>query len=711
MQSPVKSLRFFMWLVVALAAFSPEIQAKDAHKVLTRDEVPVKHRWAIENIFKTVDDWDAELGKVEAEIPKLAARKGTLNESAQSFFQMLDMRDQLEPRIARVYVYASLMSAQDTRDPQAQSMLARARTMALKYGQQMSWFEPELLTIPFEQIDSDAREGLSLYRQYFDALASRIHPLGARRSSCITLSGQARGTAGQGLLACLKNADIQFPKIRDENGDEVELDDSAFYLYMRSTDRRVRKDAYEAIVGTYAQYRNTAAALLNGQVQAHIFTKRARNYDSCLAAALDGGNIPVEVYDNLINTVNENLPLLHRYMAIRKKALKLAGEAAQQKAGQEAEDGVRAYDLFAPLITGQKYEVEYEKAVERICDALKPMGEEYCKQMKKGFDSRWVDVFPTKGKRSGAYSSGTYLTQPYILMNFHNSYEDMSTLAHEMGHSMHSYLSRSTQPYIYSDYDIFCAEVASVTNELLLQDYVLKRTEDPKVKLYLLVEFLEGIRGTLFRQTMFSEFEQKIHEMAEAGQPLTADSMGAVYGEIMKKYYGPDYVHMDLVDKYWIRIPHFYYNFYVYKYATSYCASSNISRRILANQPGAVDAYLTFLKSGSSKYPVELLKVARVDMLSPEPVEDAMKIFEDLLDQTEALTQLVGWNWVPWSGPCGHDRVFLLRVPPPGAGCHADATHVVGYCSGATCFDQRIRVDGPGVGMLRENLAPGAPSR
>ena len=272
-----------------------------------------------------------------------------------------------------------------------------------------------------------------------------------------------------------------------------------------------------------------------------------------------------------------------------------------------------------------------------ILAALEPLGSEYLTPMRKGFDSRWVDVFPTKGKRSGAYSSGTFLTQPYILLNFHGSYEDVSTLAHEMGHSMHSYFSRGTQPYVYSDYATFCAEVASTCNEILMQHYILEQTKCPKKKLFLLSEFLEGFRGTVFRQTMFSEFEQRIHEMAEAGTPLTADTMGAAYREIMTKYYGPSYVHDDVVDNYWIRIPHFYYNFYVYKYATSYCAASNIAKRVLDGEPGAREAYLSFLKAGGSKYPVDVLKLARVDMNTPAPIQDAMKMFEGMLDQAEEL--------------------------------------------------------------------------
>ena len=421
---------------------------------------------------------------------------------------------------------------------------------------------------------------------------------------------------------------MQYPTITDTEGNEVELSDSAFYIFMRSSDRRVRKDAYEGIVGTYKGFRNTAASLLNGAVQNHLFNVRARGYDSCLGAALDGSNIPIAVYNNLVSTVNDNLHLLHRYQAIRRKTLGL-------------DDGVHAYDLFAPLTDAAKLEYTYEEAVDTMIKGLAPLGEEYTEAAKTGIESRWIDVYPTKGKRSGAYSSGSYLTQPYILLNFHGGYEDMSTLAHEMGHSMHSSLTRHNQPYVYGDYTTFCAEVASTTNEVLLQEYVLSRLTDPQQKLYLLGEFLENFRGTVFRQTMFSEFEQKIHEMAEQDLPLTADTMGAAYGEIMQKYYGPDYTHDELVDSYWIRIPHFYYNFYVYKYATSHCAAANIGARVLAGEPGAVDAYLSFLKAGSSAYPIDLLKLARVDMTTPQPIQDAMKLFEQMLDQTEELLEQV----------------------------------------------------------------------
>ncbi|MFQ5590599.1 MAG: oligoendopeptidase F [Phycisphaerae bacterium] len=618
------------WTIVGTAylVFAPNtaLQASETKKVPERTEIDSKYLWATEQIFPDRQAWEAEYAAVGKNIKELATMKGEAGQSAASLLKLLKMRDDVGARLERVYVYASLLADQDTRVGENQGLTARARTLATEYGEATSWMEPEITALPFERLDSWMRESsaLAVYRQYFDNLfRQKKHILSPREEELLAMAGQVRATA-HNAYNLLANADIQFPSITDERGEPVELSDSAFYILMRSNDRRVRKDAYNGIVGTYAKYRNTAAALLNGAVQDHIFTMKARNYKSCLAAALDASNIPIGVYNTLVDTVNENLHLLHRYEEIRKRVLK-------------AEDGVHAYDLFAPLITGQTLEFTYEQAVDEIVDALDPLGPDYLTTMKKGFASRWVDVFPTKGKRSGAYSSGTFLTQPYILMNFHGGYNSLSTLAHEMGHSMHSYFSRSVQPYIYSDYTTFCAEVASTCNEILLQDYILKRTTDPKKKLYLLGEFLEGFRGTVFRQTMFSEFEQRIHEMAEAGQPLTADTLGATYAKIMKKYYGPAYTWDDIVADYWIRIPHFYYNFYVYKYATSHCAASNIAARVLAGEPGATDAYLKFLKGGSSKYPIDLLKIAGVDMTTPEPIRDAMKLFEGLLDQTEKL--------------------------------------------------------------------------
>ncbi len=613
-----------------LVAYGPAQTAADEglQRVLERSEIDPQYRWNLETTFRNVAEWEAEYQRLEQEIPRLAEMRGTLSQGPEQLMAVLTLRDQIEPRISRVFVYTSLLGDQDTRVGENQALRARARALAIKYSEATSWLEPELTAIPHDTIRTWMRQHkpLALYEQAFDDLyRSKEYILSEREEQLLAMAGEVFGTPGN-AYRLLSGADLVglYPQIEVAPGQTAELSDSAFYEFMRSPDRNVRRAAYEGIVGTYNKVRNAGAALLNGAVQSHLFSVKARGFDSCLQAALHNENIPVSVYNNLVDTVNENLPLLHRYMKLRRQALNLT-------------DGVRAYDLFAPFTKEAKLRYTYEEAVETMFAALEPLGPEYCEPMKKGVASRWIDVYPTKGKRSGAYSSGTFLTQPYILLNFHGGYDDMSTLAHEMGHSMHSYFSRGTQPYVYSSYRIFCAEVASTTNEILLQDYVLERIDDPETKLFLLVELLETFRGTVFRQTMFSEFEQRIHEMAEQGVPLTADSLGAAYGEIMKKYYGPDYVHDELVDSYWLRIPHFYYNFYVYKYSTSFCAATNIARRILDGEPGAVEAYMQFLKGGSSQYPIDLLKLARVDMTSAQPIEDAMKHFERLLDETEKL--------------------------------------------------------------------------
>ncbi len=612
-------------VVLILATLTGTSMAQEK-KVPERSEIEKKYTWATELIYPDDAAWEKEFVQLESEIPRLAEFRGKVSQSGESLLAFFKLRDEIGPRFEKNWVYASLMSDQDTRVGKYQGMEARLRGLAVKFGEATAWAEPEITSIAWATVEQwmAASKELAVYRHALENLfRQKKHILSPREEELIALAGQVFmvPSASYNLLA---NADLKFPSIRDADGNMVELSDSAFYIFLDSPDRRVRKDAYEGITGTYAKFRNTAAALLNGAVQGHIFNVRARGYESSLAASLDGSNIPVAVYNNLIQTVNKNLPLLHRYTTLRKKVLKLP-------------DGVHDYDLYARLTAEANLEYSYEEAVETMLKGLAPLGEAYLKTVREGVNSRWIDVYPTKGKQSGAYSSGTYLTQPYILLNFHNDYDGLSTLAHEMGHSMHSYLSRINQPYVYADYDIFCAEVASVTNEILLEQYVLEQVTDPQIKAYLIGEWLEGFRGTVWRQTMFSEFEQRIHEMAEAGQPLTADTMGKAYGEIMKKYYGPDYVHDELVDNYWARIPHFYRNFYVYKYSTSYCAAANIAARIKAGEPGAVEKYLRFLSSGSTKYPVELLKDAGVDMLSPQPIEDAMKLFERMLTEAEKL--------------------------------------------------------------------------
>ncbi|NOX57332.1 MAG: oligoendopeptidase F [Planctomycetes bacterium] len=613
-----------------LKMYCSAVAAPEKKKVRSRDEIETKYKWATEDIFATQEDWQAEYDALEASIPGIARMKGSLCGSADQLLKVLKIRDETEARIDRVMVYASLRADEDTSIGSTQEIDQRATALAVRYGEAVSWINPELTSIPFETIAScmDENSELAVYRQAFDDLfRQKKHILSAREEELMAMAGQVRRTP-YNTYNLLTNADLKFPDIKDEKGQLAELNDAGYYLFMRSPDRRVRKDAYEGLVGGYHGIRNTGASLLNGAVQSHLFSVKARGYEGCLAAALDGGNIPVSVYNTLVDTIDQSLPLLHRYVSIKKRALKL-------------KEGVHDYDMFVSLVDDAGASYSFQEGVALMADALKPLGADYLEIMSKGIDSRWVDVFPTRNKRSGAYSSGTYLTSPYILLNYQGNYDSVSTLAHEMGHSMHSYYSRGTQPYVYSNYDIFCAEVASTLNEILLQHHVLDHTEDPKVRLVLLSEFLETIRGTVFRQTMFSTFEKHVHEMAEANEALTADAISAAYRDIMLRYYGSDYAHDDLVDSYWLRIPHFYYNFYVYKYATSYCAASNIAKRIRANEDGAVEAYLSFLNAGCSQYPVDLLKIARVDMTTAEPIEDAMQIFSGLMDQAEELLETV----------------------------------------------------------------------
>jgi len=610
-----------LWAAVDVAGQEPQVR-----RIPERSEIDEKYRWNLESTFKNVQEWEAEYQAVARQVEQLAALRGTLSKSGPALLHALKLRDDTAARLERVFVYANLLSDQDTRVNEHQAMEARARSLAVRYGEATSWMEPELTAMAFETLEEWMGQSteLAVYRHWFENLfRQKQYILSPREEELIAMAGEVFMTP-HNTYSLFVHADLQFPTIRDADGQPFELNDAVFYKCVRSHDRRVRKEGYEGITGTYAKFRNTAAALVNGAIQTHVFNVKARGFPDCLTAALTPSNIPPAVYENLIRTVNENLPLLHGYTSLRRKALKL-------------DDGVHDYDLYCGFVGKQKLEYSYEDGVKTIIEALKPLGTGYLEPMQRGFESRWVDVYSTRGKRSGAYSSGTYLTQPYILMNFFGEYDDVSTLAHEMGHSMHSYFSRSTQPYVYADYDIFCAEVASTLNEILLQKHVLKQVTDPRVKLYLLVEFLETFRGTVFRQTKFSEFEHRIHQMAERGEPLTADALGAVYGELMRRYYGPDYTHDDLVDNYWIRIPHFYYNFYVYKYATSFCAASNLARRISEGEPGAVERYLTFLKSGSSRYPLELLAAAGVDMTTPDYILDAMQHFKNLLDEAEAL--------------------------------------------------------------------------
>jgi oligoendopeptidase F len=490
----------------------------------------------------------------------------------------------------------------------------------------LAYIVPELLAEDEAKIAGflEEKTELQLYKHSLEEInLQRPHVLSAEQESLLAQASEVLG-ASSNTFGMLNNADLEFPSIKDENGEDVEITHGRFIRFLESDEQRVRHDAFKAVYETYGKFRNTFASTLSGNIKKDNFNAKIRNYESARHAALAANNIPESVYENLVNTINDNLHLLHRYVKLRKKVLGV--------------EELHMYDLYTPLVKEVKMEIPYKEAKDLILKGLKPLGGDYLNILKEGFENRWVDVHENKGKRSGAYSSGTYGTNPYILMNWQDNVNNLFTLAHEFGHSVHSYYTRKYQPYPYGNYSIFVAEVASTCNEALLNDYLLKTIDDDKKRLYLLNHYLEGFRGTVFRQTMFAEFEHLIHKKAQNNEALTADSLTKEYYELNKKYFGEEDIVIDEeIGLEWSRIPHFYYNYYVYQYATGFSAATALSKQILQEGQPAVDRYIEFLKSGSSDYPIEVLKKAGVDMTSSKPIEDACKVFEEKLNEMESL--------------------------------------------------------------------------
>lgn len=592
-----------------------------------RSEIADQYKWDLTKIFADDAAWEAAFAEVKNEMGELTKFQGKLGESADQLLKALQLRDQLSEKLGKVYVYSHLKHDEDTTNSTYKSFYDRALSLYIQFSSITAYYVPEILSIPEDKLQQfvESNAELKLYKVYLDDLnRQREHTLSAAEEQILAQAGEL-ATAPEDIFGMLNNADIKFPHILDENGEEVELTKGRFIQFLESKDRRVRKDAFNALYDTYKKYKNTIAAALSAQVKKDIFFAKVRKYNSALEASLDQDNVSVDVYNNLIETVNQNLNLLHRYVNLRKRLLGL--------------DELHMYDLYVPMIADVDMKIPYEKAVDTVVQALAPLGEEYVEVMKNGIHSGWIDVYENEGKRSGAYSSGTYGTDPYILLNYQDTLDNMFTLAHELGHSMHSYYSIKNQPYIYSNYTIFVAEVASTLNEALLTHYLLNNTDDKKEKLYLINHHLEGFRTTVYRQTMFAEFEKWIHEQVEAGNALNHENLSEAYYQLNKKYYGNDMVVDDDIRYEWSRIPHFYYNFYVYKYATGFSAATSLSQQILEEGKPAVERYLQFLKSGSSKYPLDLLKAAGVDMTTPAPIQKALDVFKSLLDQMEQLLE------------------------------------------------------------------------
>lgn len=595
---------------------------------LTREEQERKYpndTWDLTTIFKNDEAFEEALKEVEGYLGKEEQFKGHLADSADTLCDALALEDEIGTKLEKVYVYAHLKQDQDTSNDKYTGFESRAHQLIIKISSAWSFLVPEILQIDEDKLQSFIETNDNLKRYEFDLKLineKRPHILDAEQERLLTEAQDALSTPSN-VYGMFSNADLEFEDAVDKDGEKHPLTQGTFIKYLESDDRELRQSAYNNLYKAYGAYNNTLGSTLAGEVKKNVFNARTHNYKTARERALSNNHIPEEVYDNLVKTVHKYLPLLHRYTKLRKELL--------------AVDELKMYDLYTPMVKDVKFEMPYEEAKEWMLKALEPMGEEYLDVVKEGLNNRWVDVYENKGKRSGGYSSGAHLTNPFILLNWSDTVSDLYTLIHEFGHSAHSYFSRKHQPSNSSDYSIFVAEVASTCNEALLSDYMDKHLDDER-RLLLLNQELERFRATLFRQTMFAEFEHKIHQIEEAGEPLTATRMNDEYAKLNKQYFGDVVETDDNISKEWSRIPHFYMNYYVYQYATGYSAAQSLSHQILTEGKPAVERYINeFLKKGSSNYPIEILKNAGVDMTSLEPIEQACEVFEQKLDTFEKL--------------------------------------------------------------------------
>lgn len=590
-----------------------------------REQIDAKYKWKLEDIYPTDEKWEEEYNKIKALVPNIDKFKGTLGDSPSQLLNCLQLSDEISSTFETVYVYAKMRRDEDNSNSHYQGLVSRATALAAEVGAAVSFIIPELISIPEDKLMNfiNSEKGLEIYKHFINEnLRQKKHILSENEERILALASEI-SQAPKDVFTMLNNADIKFPFIKDEKGEEIELTKGRYISFLESRDRRVRQDAFRALYSTYTKQKNTLASLLIGNIKKNNFYKTVRNYGSCLEKSLDADNITVDVYDNLIDTVNKNLHMLHRYLRLRKKALKI--------------EDPHMYDLYVPIVQQPERKIPYEDAVETVKKGLSVLGETYLNDLSKGFESGWIDVYENEGKTSGAYSWGAYKTHPYVLLNYQGNINDVFTIAHEMGHSLHTYYSNKAQSYINSEYKIFVAEVASTVNEILLMKYMLQNTKDTAEKAYLLNHYLEEFRGTVFRQVMFAEFEKITHAKIEAGEALTVDSLCSIYRDLNLKYFGSE-VHVDSeIDMEWARIPHFYNSFYVYKYATGFSAATSLSQQILDEGLPAIQRYMGFLSSGGSDYPLELLKKAGVDLSTPEPVQDALNVFESILVQLKEL--------------------------------------------------------------------------
>lgn len=597
-------------------------------KLNTREEADARYKWAIEDLYKDDEDWKRDYELLKSRIPELTKFRGRLGESAEVLLSMQKLSDELNQLLEKIYVYANQRLHENTDNSTYQNLASQAQGLLVELSESLSFVEPELMELPDGIIETflDENEEFSVYRQYFEnIIRQKKHVLPTEQEQLLAAMGEV-AESPKDIFSMFNNADIRFPEITGEDGHPVQVTHGRYMSLMQSRNRQVRKDAFEAMYGVYGDWRNTLAAMYRANVKQEAFLAKAHKYTSDLEAALDGSHIPVKVYEQLIEAVHESMPLMYRYMKLRKKLLGV--------------EELHMYDLYVPVIEQDHSEIPFEQAKKTVLEGLAPMGEEYLHLLREGFDHGWIDVYENQGKRTGAYSWGAYGTHPYVLLNYQGTLQDVFTLAHEMGHALHSWYSDEHQPYIYAGYRIFVAEVASTCNEALLIHYLMeqsKKAGDRKKTMYLMNYFLEQFRTTLFRQTMFAEFEKITHGLQEQGETLTADRLCEIYYDLNKLYFGEEICVDQEIAMEWARIPHFYTPFYVYQYATGFSAAIALSKQILEQGAPAVEQYKKFLKGGSSMYPLELLKMAGVDMEQKAPVQDALAVFAQYLDEMERL--------------------------------------------------------------------------
>ena len=594
-------------------------------KLKTRSEISQPDKWDIEAMYPDEAKWDADIKMGLTKAESFATFSGTLTKDSQRLFAALTLRDEIWQMLERAFVYGRMRRDEDNTSEKYQAMVDRISTDLAKVSSMMSFFTPELLETPEEVIQGFLTENndLAIYQHMMDTIfREKAHVLTQAEENILAQMSEITGSTGE-IFTMLNNADLKFSSIIDEDGQQVELTHGNYITFMESHDRSVRKSAFESMYQSYESLSNTLATTYSFNTKTDVVSARIRAYSSSRAAALSGDNIPEMVYDNLVTAVNNNLPALHKYMNLRKKMLGV--------------DQLQMHDVYVPLVKLPKRDISFREAVEIMLTSLAPLGDPYLEGVKTGISQGWIDIYENQGKTSGAYSFGSYDSKPYILLNYTDTLKDVFTLVHEMGHSMHSYFTRASQPFVYGGHSIFTAEVASTVNENLLMKDLLQKETDPIMKQYLLNMHIESFRTTLFRQTMFAEFEALTHKTVEEGGSLTAQWLCQEYKKLNQKYFGPALANDAYIQYEWARIPHFYRAFYVYKYATGYTAAAALSDGILKDGATAKDRYIDFLKTGESNDPIELLKIAGVDMGSTKPVESAMEVFKNLVDEFERL--------------------------------------------------------------------------